>query len=126
MVLQKPPLEGLALALNSFLDLLWTNRMVVRLTIAAVFTNQGSGGSSNVLGAQPRQRLNDLLASYEAAGTIKPGMTDKAAKVIFSACAGFLFSSLREEPEDWETTRSEFVGDLVSVVMGGLISRDGE
>jgi AcrR family transcriptional regulator len=112
--------EVLTARLNMFLNTMWKNRLALRMMYGATASEVHSLKGLKVLDARPRERLRLLLTGYEAAGRIRQGTADPATKVISAAVVGFLLSSLRSEPEDWERERTEFVYDLITLILPGL------
>lgn len=112
--------EVLELILNRFANTLWKNRLALRMLIGAALNDAVALEDIKVLDARPRERLKMLLIGYETAGEIKPGMAAPAAAVISAAMGGFMFSSMRSEPEDWDAARTTFINGLVTLIMPGL------
>ena len=120
MLAGKPLPEILTTLLNLFLDTMWKNRMALRLMYGATSSEVNTLKGLKLFDVRPRERLRLLLTGYETADLIKKGMAAPATKVISTAVLGFLLTSLRSEPEDWDTARTEFVNDLITLILPGL------
>ncbi|MCW3052627.1 MAG: TetR family transcriptional regulator [Chthonomonadales bacterium] len=112
--------EILTALLNMFLNTMWKNRIALRLMYSATANELNTLQGLTTFDTRPRERLELLLGGYEKVGMIAPGTAPRAAKIISAAVLGFLVASLRSEPENWETARTDFVNDLITLILPGL------
>ena len=65
--------------------------------------------------------LRGLLQYWVERGAIRTDAVPAALQIISLATRGFVARVARSEPDDWETERDAFVGNLVGIVTQGIV-----
>ena len=118
---ETPLRESLDIMLTYFLETFWRYRAITRMLFIATRRNQKAVESLRIQFNEQTEVLKGFLMERSLRGEIKPSMVSAVTEVISNAVRGFTFSVLREEPENWETTRTEFMTSLLSAIFDPII-----
>ena len=118
---ETPLRESLDIMLTYFLDTFWRYRAITRMLFIATKRNQKAVESLRIQFNEQTEVLRQFLSERSKRGEIKPLMVIPVTEVISNAVRGFTFSVLREEPNDWELARTEFMSSLLSAIFDPVV-----
>ena len=118
---ETPLRESLDIMLTYFLDTFWRYRAITRMLFIATKRNQKAVEGLRIQFNEQTDVLHDFLLARSKRGEIKESMVRPVTDVISNAVRGFTFSVLREEPEDWELARTEFMSSLLRAIFDPII-----
>ena len=118
---ETPLRESLDIMLTYFLDTFWRYRAITRMLFIATKRNQNAVESLRIQFNEQTEVLRQFLSERSKRGEIKPLMVIPVTEVISNAVRGFTFSVLREEPNDWELARTEFMSSLLSAIFDPVV-----
>ena len=105
---------------TQYLDRFWVNRAFMRMVFTTPKRDQAVFADTWAEFFKQGLYLYSLLTERIEQGELQPGSADAALEIISTATSGFLQRVLNDEPEDWETARTQFVMRLLQVLFDGI------
>lgn len=106
--------------ITQYLDAFWDNRAFMRMVFTTPKRDQAVYENLWAEFGKQGLYLYAMLQESSDRGELKPGIAAAATDIISTSTSGFLQRILSDEPTEWEAARSQYVANLLQVVLPGI------